>query len=977
MERVLWDELARESNSTDPWLVTWDFNIIANDGERHGGRPRPVVAMEEFNYWIHNCGLMELKYLGKSYSWCNEHAGNSRSWARLDRSLVDQHFLDAFPDSVMRYLPRTSSDHASMVISFVKSFEGYGPAPFHFQQMWVDHVDFVRCVREAWDQNDVGGALMKMVAKLKRVSVALKAWNKVVFGWTSGHIQELEARIERLDEQLQVRYEEDVEQDLLASKMELDTWTNREEIRLAQCAKVRWWKHGDKNSRYFHALLNKRKQTRIMEMTMSNGTTLKTPQDIHDGAMKYFIDFLGQSNRVVLPDLGDLVSHVISDEDNLRFCSLPTEEEVKQAVFSIPIESSPGPDGFGSDFYRACWDIVHVEVVEAVRDFFKGVFFPRFYTASFVVLIPKMAQPTGFDKFRPISLCSVFYKICTNVLVARLAPLLPSMISSEQCAFIQGFGFPPSVMTLIKNCIESPCYSHPRGAPLVSHLLYADDVVRFTNGRKKSMRELMKVIETYESWSGERVSKEKTAIYFAKQFSTRRKRDLMNIIGFIEGNFPFTYLGAPIVTGRLTNLHLDPILNRVRNKLGGWKVKCLSVGGKLILLKHVLSNGKGKKKWAGWKLMCKPTEEERIGLRDFDEVQQSLHMKFAWKIMTGSDLWSQFFRAKYVGDNHISLMDPKKGSRFWKIVVKCIPAVLENSKWKVREGNISFWWDNWLNEGPLANSYPVIDESSMRLADVRIENGWDIDVLERLVGAQKTEEICSFLGVHKDGDVASEIWKRFSLILGLPYDPNRRWCKARMEGKTILTEEIWRSICVWLRRVQNSLTTITKIGVVDEERLRDLSIPVLPIKKVQAKLVCWKKPKNGRLKLNIDGCSLGNPGSSGAGGIIRDMHGNMVLSFSCSLGVGSNNHAELKALLIGLKYCRALGLNQVDIESDSLICVSWIQKKHCGVWYLEDFWEEAMRLYAGGVFTIHHVYREGNASANLLAKMGAHGSTLV
>ncbi|XP_042950186.1 uncharacterized protein LOC122282294 [Carya illinoinensis] len=143
---------------------------------------------------------MELKFLGKSYSRCNGHAGNTRSWARLDRSLVDQKFLGAFPDSVMRYLPRTSSDHAPMVISLVKSFEGYGPAPFRFQQMWVDHVDFARCVREVWDQTDDSGALMKLVAKLKRVRVALKAWNKVVFGWTSGHIQELEDRIERLDE---------------------------------------------------------------------------------------------------------------------------------------------------------------------------------------------------------------------------------------------------------------------------------------------------------------------------------------------------------------------------------------------------------------------------------------------------------------------------------------------------------------------------------------------------------------------------------------------------------------------------------------------------------------------------------------------------------------------------------------------------------------------------------------------------------
>ncbi|XP_041009467.1 uncharacterized protein LOC121253532 [Juglans microcarpa x Juglans regia] len=206
---------------------------------------------------------------------------------------------------------------------------------------------------------------------------------------------------------------------------------HHENVRLAQCAKVRWWGHGDKNSRYFHAILNKRKQERIGEMSLPNGSTLKSPLETHDGAVQYFMDFLGQSTCVVLLDLSDLVANVISEDDNSRLCSLPTEEEVKQAVFNIPIESSLGPDGFGSGFYRACWDAVRLEVVEAVREFFQGVPLPRIYTASFIVLIPKVAQPTGFDKFWPISLGFVFYKTCSNVLVARLAPVLSSLISSE------------------------------------------------------------------------------------------------------------------------------------------------------------------------------------------------------------------------------------------------------------------------------------------------------------------------------------------------------------------------------------------------------------------------------------------------------------------------------------------------------------------------------------------------------------------
>ncbi|XP_035548696.1 uncharacterized protein LOC118349203 [Juglans regia] len=496
--RELWADLEKESNGIEPWIITGDFNIIASDVERRGGRSRSLLAMEEFNSWIHSCGLQELKFLGKSFSWCNGQAGRSRSWARLDRSLVTPNFVQAFPDS------------------------------------------FMRCVREVWDQPVVGTGLIKLAVKLKKLKTVLKGWNKTVFGWTSGHIKQLEDRIERLEESLQLNYDEEVESDLLASKMELQTWNNREEMRLAQCAKVRWWRHGDQNLRYFHALLNKRRQSKITEMRLPNGLMLKSPQEIHDGVVHYFREFLGQSSRVVLPELSDYVSIVISDDDNLRLCSVPTEEEVKQAVFSIPIESSPRPDGFGSGFYRACWDIVSLEVVEAVQEFFRGIPLPRFYTASFVVLIPKMDQSTRFDKFRPISLCSVFYKICTKVLVARLAPLLSSLISSEQCAFIPGrsifdnisitqemvqslnkkamggniilkldkakaydrvewdfllhvliaFGFSSSVSGLIRNCIASPWYS------IMMNVIFA-------NGGKRSLKELMKVIETYESWSGQ------------------------------------------------------------------------------------------------------------------------------------------------------------------------------------------------------------------------------------------------------------------------------------------------------------------------------------------------------------------------------------------------------------------------------------------------------------------------------------------
>lgn len=108
---------------------------------------------------------------------------------------------------------------------------------------------------------------------------------------------------------------------------------------------------------------------------------------------------------------------------------LPSIQEVKEAMFSIPIDSSPGPDGFGSGFYQSCWDIVELDVVAAVRDFFWGSPLPRFYSASYIVLIPKVPNPPGFEKFRPISLCSVIYKVCSKILVKRMSPILNRVVA--------------------------------------------------------------------------------------------------------------------------------------------------------------------------------------------------------------------------------------------------------------------------------------------------------------------------------------------------------------------------------------------------------------------------------------------------------------------------------------------------------------------------------------------------------------------
>ncbi|KAF5465389.1 hypothetical protein F2P56_015402 [Juglans regia] len=195
-----------------------------------------------------------------------------------------------------------------------------------------------------------------------------------------------------------------------------------------------------------------------------------------------------------------------------------------------------------------------------------------------------------------------------------------------------------------------------------------------------------------------------------------------------------------------------------------------------------------------------------------------------------------------------------------------------------------------------------------------------------------------------------------------------------MEGLDIPKETLWRRIIYWISWVGLKLKAEKKWNNVDDAVLLDLGVHIKHKLRTEVKLVEWKKPRVGWVKLNTDGCSLGNPGRSGIGGVIRDDQGNLRLAYAQQIPEGTNNNAELISLLHGLRNCREMGLQLVEVEMDSNILVNRLRKRNCGIWYLEDFWEEIMQLLSSTRYTVNHIYREGNGLADSLAKLGAAGS---
>ncbi|OEL30975.1 hypothetical protein BAE44_0008005 [Dichanthelium oligosanthes] len=73
--------------------------------------------------------------------------------------------------------------------------------------------------------------------------------------------------------------------------------------------------------------------------------------------------------------------------------------------------------------------------------------------------------------------------------------------------------------------------------------------------------------------------------------------------------------------------------------------------------------------------------------------------------------------------------------------------------------------------------------------------------------------------------------------------------------------------------------------------------------------------------LEFDGASKGNPGKSGAGAIIRRLDGSVIAQLREGLGIATNNAAEYRALILGLKYAAKKGFKYIRAQGDSkLVC---------------------------------------------------------
>jgi ribonuclease HI len=126
-----------------------------------------------------------------------------------------------------------------------------------------------------------------------------------------------------------------------------------------------------------------------------------------------------------------------------------------------------------------------------------------------------------------------------------------------------------------------------------------------------------------------------------------------------------------------------------------------------------------------------------------------------------------------------------------------------------------------------------------------------------------------------------------------------------------------------------------------------------------------------RVVIFTDGAAKPNPGPAAIGATIKSEQGRLMASISQAIGRATNNQAEYRAIIAALEEAVKLGVEQVDMRSDSELVVKQISGEYrVKNVALKSLYQKVRQLRSQFEdFTITYIPRQQNKEADNLASM--------
>ena len=306
------------------------------------------------------------------------------------------------------------------------------------------------------------------------------------------------------------------------------------------------------------------------------------------------------------------------------------------------------------------------------------------------------------------------------------------------------------------------------GAPSISSLFYADDVLLFCGAKIEA---LMHCIDKYCGWSGQSINRDKSGIFVSKGVHTQFIQQVKNQWGIKQLPKDVKYLGLPLFLSANKSKDLAFVKDKLEARVCGWKSKCLSWMG-ATLIKTVAQaspiygmsafkfpkglcedlNAIVRKFWWNpkkednrfytpmtWSNLCRPLSDGGLGFRPFESFNEAMIAKLAWWVLSNRDNFCvKVLRAKYkVGSNWLQARPTGAASFSWRGLEGVRYILAKGACHLVGSGdNILVWRDLWIPNPPDYLPQPRDNVEPQCLAVAQLMNhdklGWDENKLKDL-----------------------------------------------------------------------------------------------------------------------------------------------------------------------------------------------------------------------------------------------------
>ena len=262
----------------------------------------------------------------------------------------------------------------------------------------------------------------KKLAKEKRQSKLLLE-NKLI------HFEKLNIDISQNEEYIQTKialekiFEERIEGQRIRSKCSI-------------------YEMGEKSSKYFLNLEKKNaKLSSITTLQNGNGDLMTEKGEVENEILTFYKNLFKSKCKATAENcrqyLDNLNMKRLSETEAALCEKSLTLDELSESLDEMQLDKSPGNDGLTTEFYKQFWDGVKSPYYDSlIQAKLYGELSTSQRQAIIRLIEKKDKDKTKICNWRPISLLNIDLKIVSRALAKRLKTVLPSIINSNQTAYV-------------------------------------------------------------------------------------------------------------------------------------------------------------------------------------------------------------------------------------------------------------------------------------------------------------------------------------------------------------------------------------------------------------------------------------------------------------------------------------------------------------------------------------------------------------